>query len=58
VLVRLVNKSLVVAEEQEGQQGETAEVRYRLLDTIQQYADEQLQQADSWQQLWKQHAMW
>src|ERR1051326_3798444 len=49
-LVHLINKSLVVAEEQEGWEGDTAEVRYRLLDTTHQYALEKLQQDGSLQQ--------
>jgi non-specific serine/threonine protein kinase len=58
VLVRLVNKSLVIAEEQESREEGTAEVRYRLLDTIRQYAQEQLRRAGLWQQLCEQHARW
>ncbi len=57
-LVRLVNTSLVIAEEQEGQEKDTAEVRYRLLDTIYRYALEKLQQAGNWQQMCEQHYTW
>ena len=57
-LARLVNASLVIAEEQEGQEQDTVEVRYRLLDTMHQYALELLQQTGSWQQLCEQHYTW
>jgi predicted ATPase/DNA-binding CsgD family transcriptional regulator len=57
-LVYLVNKSLVVAEEQEGWEKDTAEVRYRLLDTTHQYALEKLQQDGSLQQVSEQHYTW
>ena len=54
-LVQLVNKSLVVAEEQEGLERDTTEVRYRLLDTMQQYALEKLEQSGALQQVCERH---
>ncbi len=57
-LVQLVNKSLVVAEEQEGLERNTTEVRYRLLDTMQQYALEKLEQSGALQQVSEQHYTW
>ena len=54
-LVQLVNKSLVVAEEQEGLESDTTEVRYRLLDTMQQYALEKLEQSGALQQVYERH---
>jgi predicted ATPase/DNA-binding CsgD family transcriptional regulator len=69
MLARLVNTSLVIAEEQEGPEKDkyddpawpanhSAEVRYRLLDTMHQYALEKLQQAGDWQQLCERHYTW
>ncbi|HEX6482261.1 MAG TPA: LuxR C-terminal-related transcriptional regulator [Ktedonobacteraceae bacterium] len=57
-LVQLVNKSLVVAEEQEGLERDTTEVRYRLLDTMQQYALEKLEQRGALQQAGERHYTW
>lgn len=57
-LVHLVNKSLVVAEEQEGAEKDTVEVRYRLLDTMHQYALEKLQQDGNFQLMVEQHYTW
>lgn len=58
VLAHLVNKSLVIAEEQDMGQGETAEVRYRLLDTMRQYAQEKVKQAGQWPWLCERHCAW
>ncbi len=58
VLAHLVNKSLVIAEEQDMGGGEAAEVRYRLLDTMRQYAQEKVQQAGQWQRLCERHCAW
>jgi predicted ATPase/DNA-binding CsgD family transcriptional regulator len=56
MLTRLVNKSLVIVEEQAGAgKGET---RYRLQDTMRQYALLQLQQKGTWTQLCEQHYAW
>ena len=52
VLGRLVRKSLVVAEEIQG------ESRYRLLEMIRQYARERLAEADETATLAEQHARW
>ena len=57
-LVHLVNKSLVVAEEQEGAEKDTVEVRYRLLDTMHQYALEKLQQDGNFTSMVEQHYNW
>jgi predicted ATPase/DNA-binding CsgD family transcriptional regulator len=57
-LVHLVNKSLVIAEEQEGQEDGTGEVRYRLLDTMHWYALDKLQEAGIRQQMCEQHFTW
>ncbi len=57
-LVYLVNKSLIVAEEQEEVEKDTVEVRYRLLDTMQQYALEKLQQDGGFHQAAEQHYAW
>ncbi|HTK09155.1 MAG TPA: LuxR C-terminal-related transcriptional regulator [Ktedonobacteraceae bacterium] len=57
-LTNLVNKSLVVAEEQEGSEERTGEIRYRLQDTMHQYALQQLQQKGFWLQLCRQHYDW
>jgi non-specific serine/threonine protein kinase len=54
VLTHLVNKSLVIAEEQE----ETGEIRYRLLNTIQHYAMGKLMQSGNWQHMYNQHQIW
>lgn len=58
VLTYLVNKSLVIAEEQEGADDETEEIRYRLLKTVQQYALEKGQQAADWPQICARHDAW
>jgi predicted ATPase/DNA-binding CsgD family transcriptional regulator len=57
-LARLVNTSLVVAEEREESEHGAVEVRYRLLDTMHQYALEKLQQTGDWQQACEQHYTW
>jgi len=48
----LVNKSLVIAEEYEDT------VRYRLLETVQQYACQQLLEAEGTQRLYMRHWQW
>ncbi len=58
VLVHLVNKSLVLAEEQESLEPGTTQVRYRLLDTMRMYTQDKLQQAGLWEQLCALHAEW
>jgi non-specific serine/threonine protein kinase len=55
VLANLVNKSLVIAEEQEHTQSDTIEIRYRLLNTVQHYALEKLHQAGMWTQMCERH---
>jgi predicted ATPase/DNA-binding CsgD family transcriptional regulator len=55
VLAYLVNKSLVIAEVQENALSDSTEVRYRLLNTMQHYALEKLQQAGVWEQMCEQH---
>jgi non-specific serine/threonine protein kinase len=57
-LARLVNTSLVIAEEQEESESGVVEVRYRLLDTMHQYALEKLQQTGSWSQVCERHHAW
>jgi predicted ATPase len=52
VLVRLVSKSLVVAEDAEGQP------RYRLLEMVRQYAHERLREASESDALAERHALW
>jgi predicted ATPase/DNA-binding CsgD family transcriptional regulator len=52
ILTQLVNKSLVIAEEY----GDT--VRYRLLETVQQYAYQQLLEAKGTQRLYMRHWQW
>jgi len=51
-LTQLVNKSLVVAEEQDG------EVRYRLLETIRHYAHEKLVDAGQVEEMYRRHWEW
>ena len=58
LLVHLVNASLVIAEEHEGYEEGVTEVRYRLLETVRQYALSKLQQAGMWEQLCARHATW
>ena len=58
VLTYLVNKSLVIAEEQEEAEDETEEIRYRLLKTVQQYALEKGQQVVDWPQIYARHDAW
>ncbi len=58
VLSHLVNKSLVIAEEQKGLQEGIAEIRYRLLNTIQQYVTVKLMQSTDWQQMCERHQAW
>lgn len=58
VFVRLVNKSLVLAEEQEGVEHGVVEVHYRLLETVRMYAQEKLQNAGLWEQMSERHALW
>ncbi len=58
VLTYLVNKSLVIAEEQEGTQTEAGEIRYRLLNTVQQYATSKLMQSENWQKMCERHQKW
>ena len=53
-----MNASLVIAEEHEGLEEDVTEVRYRLLETVRQYALSKLQQAGIWEQLCERHAMW
>jgi predicted ATPase/DNA-binding CsgD family transcriptional regulator len=57
-LVYLVNKSLIVAEEQEGAEKDTAEIRYRLLHTMRQYGLEKLRQDGDFEQVLEQHYAW
>ena len=52
VLTQLVNKSLVIAEEQDG------EVRYRLLETIRHYAHEKLVDAGQEEEMCRRHWEW
>jgi non-specific serine/threonine protein kinase len=52
VLTQLVNKSLVIAEEYEDT------VHYRLLETVQQYAYQQLLEAEGTQRLYMRHWQW
>jgi predicted ATPase/Tfp pilus assembly protein PilF len=52
LVTQLTDKSLVVIEEQEG------EARYRLLESIREYGDEQLQQAGEGPQVRGQHRDW
>ena len=52
VLTQLVNKSLVIAEEQNG------EVRYRLLETIRHYAHEKLVNAGQAEEMCRRHWEW
>jgi len=52
VLTQLVNKSLVIAEEQDG------EVRYRLLETIRHYAHEKLVDAGQVEEMCRRHWEW
>ncbi len=54
VLTYLVNKSLVIAEEEEGAE----EIRYRLLKTIQQYALEKGKKAADWPQVCERYHAW
>ena len=58
VLTHLVNKSLVIAEEQEGTETEAGEIRYRLLNTVHQYATSKLMQSGNWQRMCEQHQAW
>src|SRR5262249_49477159 len=53
LLTHLVDKSLVVAEE-----GSSGEERYRLLETIRQYAGEKLSDADETAAVRDRHASW
>ncbi len=57
-LTQLVNKSLIIAEEQEEQETGARGVRYRLFDTIHQYALEKLQQAADWSLVCMRHHSW
>lgn len=52
LLTQLVNKSLVIADEQEG------EIRYRLLETIRQYAQEKLREVGKRESMYKRHWDW
>ena len=52
ILTNLVNKSLVIAEEYENT------VRYRLLETVQQYAYQQLLESEGTQYIYMQHWQW
>ncbi len=52
VLTQLVNKSLVIVEEQDG------EARFRLLETIRHYAHEKLCEADQVERMYKRHWEW
>lgn len=52
ILRRLVNKSLVIAE------GGTVRMRYRLLDTIREYAMEELSERPDALDVWRDHAMY
>jgi predicted ATPase/class 3 adenylate cyclase len=53
LLVRLVDKSLVVAEEEEG-----GEVRYRLLETVRQYGRERLRESAETAAVQRRHRDW
>lgn len=57
-LTQLVHKSLVIAEEQGEQETEARGVRYRLFDTMQQYALEKLQQTADWSLVCERHHTW
>jgi predicted ATPase/DNA-binding CsgD family transcriptional regulator len=50
LMTQLVNKSLILAEREQGQ-----EARYRILETIREYANERLLEADEGEQLRNQH---
>jgi len=52
VLTQLVNKSLVIVEEQDG------EARFRLLETIRHYAHEKLCEANQVERMYKRHWEW
>ena len=58
ILAHLVNKSLVIAEEQEGQKEEPGEIRYRLLSTVRQYAQGKLKELGAWLQMCERHHAW
>jgi non-specific serine/threonine protein kinase len=57
LLARLVDKSLVIAEERGGRSGSDG-VRYRMLETVRQYATEQLAAAGEAGAVRERHALW